>query len=176
MRDIKDVAKMASAGAVMGGALVFTGGAGLAAAQPPPSPSPSPSPSSPAAPPAAPAGGQNDGLVDVKIADITILEDADLGTAALVVAQICDVGMIPPFIEPVDQTGNSQEPCRIEPLGAVTVVQNNPEDTTTPATTRGTETSPSPTPEPTTTQTSPETTAPPPPGTTTQEAPTGPGG
>jgi hypothetical protein len=97
--------KKLAAGAVMGGSVLFTGGMGLASA--------------------APLQLQ-DGLVNVAVGDVTILEDVNVGVAATVAAAICDVadvGSINVLAEATDSGTNSDSICTV-PGGDVTLVQN----------------------------------------------------
>jgi hypothetical protein len=66
-----------------------------------------------------------DGLVNVMIGDITILEDVNIGVAAQVVAQICGVRVGPVAVlgTQVDRSGAQQTVCRAED-GDVTITQN----------------------------------------------------
>ena len=56
-----------------------------------------------------------DGLVNVAVGDITILEDVRIGVAANVVAQICGVstGSIAVLARDVDRSGDAQTACRV---------------------------------------------------------------
>ena len=104
---MRTLVKRVAGGTAIGGALLMTGGLGVAAAQPP--------------------VVINDGLVNVTLGDITILEDVNVGVAAAVVAQICDVNVTAAVLGTVDQTGQTSESfCTIEPVGPVTVTQNAP--------------------------------------------------
>jgi hypothetical protein len=75
--------------------------------------------------PGAAEAQEQDGLVNVMIGDITILEDVRIGVAALVVAQICDVNVGPVVIlgRAVDRSGDSETVCTIE-AGDVVITQN----------------------------------------------------
>lgn len=104
---MKSIVKRASAGVVMGGALMFSAGMGLAQAQP---------------------LNLQDGLVNVGIGDVTILEDVNVGVAANVVAQLCDVadvnlGLLGEVTQ-VDEDGTQLTKCEINDAGPVTVTQN----------------------------------------------------
>ncbi|KUI25804.1 hypothetical protein AU196_23800 [Mycobacterium sp. IS-1742] len=106
---MKSIVKRASAGAVLGGGLLFSAGLGLAQAQP--------------------DTIIGDGLVNVGIGDVTILEDVNVGVAANVVAQICDVadiGSVNVLAEATDSGTASDSVCAIEGAGPVTVTQNGP--------------------------------------------------
>lgn len=108
---MKSIVKRASAGAVMGGALMFSAGMGLAQAQP--------------------DTIIGDGLVNVGIGDVTILEDVNVGVAANVVAQLCDVAdanlrLLSEEVTQVDTAGTQITKCEIADAGGVTVTQNGP--------------------------------------------------
>ena len=95
----------ASAGAVLGGALLFTGGMGVANAEP---------------------INLQDGLINVAIGDITILEDVNVGVAATVAAAICGVQVIDDIgvlAEQVDLGSGPVTACEV-PGGDVNLVQN----------------------------------------------------
>jgi hypothetical protein len=102
---MQNMMKRVTAGAVMGGALLFTGGLGIAAAQP---------------------LQLQDGLVNVAVGDVTILEDVNVGVAATVAAAICDVadiGSVNVLAEAADSGTNSDSICTV-PGGDVTLQQN----------------------------------------------------
>ncbi|MCT7658110.1 hypothetical protein [Mycobacterium deserti] len=103
---MQSIVKKLSAGAVMGGALLFTGGMGLASAQPPII--------------------AQDGLVNLNIGDVTVLEDVNVAVVAQVVAQVCDVDVTAAVLGAVDQTGDENTVCTIDGLGPITVTQNGP--------------------------------------------------
>ena len=71
---MRNIVKRASAGAVVGGSLLFTAGLGIASAQP---------------------LNLQDGLVNVAVGDVTILEDVNVGVAATVAAAICGIDVGP---------------------------------------------------------------------------------
>jgi hypothetical protein len=102
---MKSIVKRASAGAVLGGALVFTGGMGIASAQP---------------------LNLQDGLVNVAVGDVTILEDVNVGVAANVAATICglEVGPVNILAESVDADGGTETVCTIDQTRAINLVQN----------------------------------------------------
>ncbi len=77
-----------------------------------------------AAMPASAAPNQ-DGLVNVAIGDITILEDVTVGVAAQVVAQVCGVKVGPVAVlgRAVDRSGEAQTVCTTD-QGPVTINQN----------------------------------------------------
>jgi hypothetical protein len=63
---------------------------------------------------AAPAHAQNqDGLVNVVIGDVTILEDVRVGVAAAIAANVCGVkvGPVAVLATQVDQTGQERVAC-----------------------------------------------------------------
>ena len=69
-----------------------------------------------------------DGLVNVNVGDVTILEDVQVGVAANVIAQVCGVNVnavvgLLATIERVDATDRSQTLCRADD-GQVRVTQN----------------------------------------------------
>jgi hypothetical protein len=73
-----------------------------------------------AAPSAAHAQVEQDGLVNVNIGDITILENVRLAVAANIVAGICanlDVDAALAIIGEVDQNSVTQQACRINRRG-----------------------------------------------------------
>ncbi len=76
---------------------------------------------------ASPAMAQpnQDGLVNVAVGDVTILEDVRVALAAQVVAQICglDVGPIAVLGRAVDRGGPTATFCNA-PQGPVTITQN----------------------------------------------------
>jgi hypothetical protein len=100
---MKNIVKRASAGTVCGAALLFTGGMGLASAQP---------------------INLQDGLVNVAVGDVTILEDVNVGVAASVVAAVCNIPVTAAVLGEVDQSGTVFAPDCNVPGGDVTVTQN----------------------------------------------------
>jgi hypothetical protein len=79
---------------------------------------------------AAPANAQppiqiQDGLVNVAIGDVTILEDVNIGVAANVVAQVCGlkVGPVAVLGQAVDRSDDTTTVCESD-LGPVTIEQN----------------------------------------------------
>ncbi len=75
---------------------------------------------------AAPASAQNqDGLVNVAIGDIAILNDADIGVAAQVAANVCGVKVGPVAVlgRAVDRSGETRTVCTTD-QGPVTIQQN----------------------------------------------------
>ena len=81
--------------------------------------------------PVSPAAAQvQDGLVNVNVGDVTILEDVNVAVAANVVAQICglQVQNVTLLAQEVDVTGTQQTVCRTPGRGRggqdVTITQN----------------------------------------------------
>ena len=77
---------------------------------------------------AIPAAAQlavQDGLVNVAVGDVNILNDADIGVAAQVAAQICGVKVGPVAVlgKAVDRTGTSRTVCTTD-QGPVTISNN----------------------------------------------------
>jgi hypothetical protein len=66
-----------------------------------------------------------DGLVNVAVGDVTILEDVNIGVAAQVIAQVCGVkvGPIAVLATQVDRGGESDVICEA-PGGPITLRQN----------------------------------------------------
>jgi hypothetical protein len=74
-----------------------------------------------------PAAAQvQDGLVNVAVGDITILEDVNVGVAAQVAANICNVqvGPVAVLARQVDRTGTEATVCT-SANGPVTITQNS---------------------------------------------------
>jgi hypothetical protein len=75
----------------------------------------------------APAQAQvtQDGLVNVNVGDVTILENVDIGVAAQVAAQICGVKVGPVAVlgQAVDRSGATRTVCQSD-QGPVTITQN----------------------------------------------------
>lgn len=93
----------ATAGAVFAGSLLFAGGAAPAMAAPP---------------------GQ-DGLVNVSVGDVSILNDARIAVAAQVAANVCGiaVGPVNVIARSVDRGGPTVTVCET-PTGPVEISQN----------------------------------------------------
>ena len=77
---------------------------------------------------AGPAGAQpveQDGLVNVAIGDIEILNDANVGVAAQVAANVCGVKVGPVAVlgRAVDRSGETRTVCETD-QGPVTIEQN----------------------------------------------------
>ncbi|SDC89446.1 hypothetical protein SAMN05660690_2807 [Geodermatophilus telluris] len=66
-----------------------------------------------------------DGLVNVAVGDVTILEDVNIGVAAQVVAQICGVNVGPVAVlgRAVDRSGTDSTVCESN-MEPVTITQN----------------------------------------------------
>ena len=81
---------------------------------------------------ATPASAQpvQDGLVNVAVGDVTILEDVRVGLAAQVAAAICGVrvGPVAVLARQVDRTGKTVTVCKID-QGDVTIQQNDVDGT-----------------------------------------------
>ncbi|MDO3638942.1 hypothetical protein [Mycolicibacterium arseniciresistens] len=99
---MKNIMKATAAGAMIGGSLLFTVGMGSATAQP---------------------LNVQDGLVNVGVGDVTILENVNVGVAAQVIAAICGTDVTAAVLGEVDQTGDTQTFCNL-PGGDVAVTQN----------------------------------------------------
>ena len=71
------------------------------------------------------AAQQQDGLVNVNVGDVTILEDVNIGVAAQVAAQICGVKVGPVAVlgTAVDRSGDTETVCESD-QGPVTLEQN----------------------------------------------------
>lgn len=85
--------KKAAAGAVLGGSLLFTGAMGIASAAPP---------------------QVQDGLVNVAVGDITILDQVGVGVAANVAAAICGVDVPVNVLGEQVRAGQDVTVCTIE--------------------------------------------------------------
>lgn len=94
----------ATAGAVFAGSLLFAGGMAPATAQP---------------------IVVQDGLVNVSVGNVEILNDARIGVAAQVAAQICGVkvGPVAVLAAQVDRSGATRTVCTTN-QGPVTISQN----------------------------------------------------
>ena len=75
--------------------------------------------------PAQAAGHDQDGLVNVAVGDVNILNDANVGVAAQVAANVCgvEVGPVAVLGNAVDATGVTRTVCTT-PTGPVTIEQN----------------------------------------------------
>jgi hypothetical protein len=78
-----------------------------------------------AAAPASAAIQVQDGLVNVAVGDVSILNNADIGVAAQVAAQICGVKVGPVAVlgVAVDRSGDTRTVCESD-QGPVTLTQN----------------------------------------------------
>src|SRR4051812_2613586 len=78
-----------------------------------------------AGPAAAQPNQMQDGLVNVAVGDVTILQDVNVGVAALVGANVCGVKVGPVAVlgRAVDRTGAPRTVCTT-PQGPVTLTQN----------------------------------------------------
>ena len=77
--------------------------------------------------PASAAPNQfQDGLVNVAVGDVTILEDVNVGVAAVVGANICGVNVGPVAVlgRAVDRSGADRTVCTNEQGDAVRLIQN----------------------------------------------------
>ena len=76
---------------------------------------------------ATPAAAQpnQDGLINVAVGDVTILEDVNIGVAAQVAANICGVKVGPVAVlgRAVDRSGTTETVCTTD-QGPVTLEQN----------------------------------------------------
>ena len=68
---------------------------------------------------------QQDGLINVNVGDVTVLEDVNIGVAAQVAAQICGVKVGPVAVlgRAVDRSGDTRTVCQSD-QGPVTLEQN----------------------------------------------------
>ena len=77
---------------------------------------------------AGPAPAQvQDGLVNVMVGDVTILQDVNIGIAALVVATICDVKVGPVAVlgRAVDLSSAPDQVCTVDnPATPIIITQN----------------------------------------------------
>ncbi len=96
--------KKAAAGAVLGGSLLFTGGMGIATAQP---------------------LQLQDGLVNLAVGDVTILENVNAGVAANVAAAICGINVsdVNVLADQIDADGGQRTVCDVKG-GPIDLVQN----------------------------------------------------
>ncbi|WP_349269714.1 hypothetical protein MPNTM1_00096 [Mycolicibacterium parafortuitum] len=97
--------KNAAAGAVLGGSLLFTAGLGMAQAQPVDAP---------------------DGLVNLSVGDVTLLQGVTADTAATAAGALCGVEPtdVSALASQVDDEGNAQTVCSGLPGGDLVVAQN----------------------------------------------------
>lgn len=99
---MKNTIKRTTAGAVLGGSLLFSA-MGVASAAPP--------------------VNLQDGLVNVGVGDVTIAKDVNVGVAAQVIAAVCGTDVTAAVLGAVDQIGTPQTFCNL-PGGPLTVAQN----------------------------------------------------
>ena len=99
-------ARTLTAGAVLGGSLLFTAGLGMAMAQP---------------------ATAQDGRVNVSIGNAGVLEDVDVTAAAQIAAGVCDVDVnsANALAQAADTEGTDQTVCTNN-LGTVAIQQNGP--------------------------------------------------
>lgn len=99
-------AKKLTAGAVLGGSLLFTAGVGMAMAQP---------------------DTAADSRVNVSIGNAGALEDVDVTAAAQIAADVChtDVSSVNALARAADTEGTDQTVCTNN-LGTVAIQQNGP--------------------------------------------------
>lgn len=118
MNFVKNNAKNAAAGAVLGGSLLFTAGFGIANAQPVEAP---------------------DGLVNLAVGDVTILESVSADTAATAAGAIC--GSVPAEVgalaAQVDGEGTAHTVCAGLPGGDLVLTQNVSSSDEQPEATQG---------------------------------------
>ncbi|MDQ3533665.1 MAG: hypothetical protein M3456_15110 [Actinomycetota bacterium] len=76
--------------------------------------------------PTASAQTTQDGLVNVNVGDVTILEDVNIGVAAQLAANICGVKVGPVAVlgRAVDRSGATRTVCETD-QGDVTLTQND---------------------------------------------------
>ena len=82
---------------------------------------------------AGPAAAQiviGDGLVNVQVGDVTILENVNVGVAAKVVALICGVKVGPVAVlgEAVDLSGSPDEICQVDDYNTPIIITQNAGD------------------------------------------------
>ena len=78
-----------------------------------------------AAPASAAPNNFQDGLVNVAVGDVTVLQDVNIGVAAQVAAEVCGVKVGPVAVlgRTVDRSGTTSTLCTT-PQGPVTISQN----------------------------------------------------
>lgn len=106
--------KNAAAGTVLGGSLLFTAGLGMATAQPATAP---------------------DGLVNLSVGDVTLLESVTADTAATAASALCSSvpGDIGALATQVDSEGVEQTVCSGLPGGDLVLAQNASSASAAPA-------------------------------------------
>ncbi len=99
-------AKKLTAGAVLGGSLLFTAGVGIAMAQP---------------------NTATDSRVNISFGNAGVLEDVDVTAAAQIAADVChtDVNSVKALAQAADTEGTDQTVCT-NTLGTVAIQQNGP--------------------------------------------------
>jgi len=97
----RNTIKRTTAGAVLGGSLLFSA-MGVASAAPP--------------------VNLQDGLVNVGVGNVTIAKDVNVDVAAQVIAAVCGTDVTAAVLGSVDQTGDTQTFCSL-PGGPLTVSQ-----------------------------------------------------
>ncbi|MGE2718208.1 hypothetical protein [Mycolicibacterium celeriflavum] len=99
-------AKKLTAGAVLGGSLLFTAGVGMAMAQPDAAP---------------------DSRVNISFGNAGVLEDVDVTAAAQIAADVChtDVNSVNALAQAADTEGTDQTVCT-NTLGTVALTQDGP--------------------------------------------------
>jgi len=75
--------------------------------------------------PAAAQVNVGDGLVNVQIGDVSVLNNLNLGVAAEIAAQICDISVsnVAVLAEQVDRSGRQRTVCET-PQGPIIITQN----------------------------------------------------
>ena len=91
---MRNIVKSVAAGTLVGGSLLFTAGLGIASAQP---------------------LNLQDGLVNVAVGDVTILEDVNVGVGATVAAAICGINVsdVNVLAEQVDADEGQRTVCNV---------------------------------------------------------------
>lgn len=103
---MQNIMKKTAATAVMGGALLFTGGMGFANAAPP---------------------QIQEGLVNVAIGDVAVLNDVNANVAAQIAAALCDVADVNAgVIGEAVQGGQSYRCAATNDLGEVVITEAGP--------------------------------------------------
>src|SRR5262245_44308357 len=101
---MRNIVKTVTAGAVLGGSLLCTGGLAIASAQP---------------------LQLQDGLVNVAVGNVSVLKNANVGVGATVAAGVCGINVsdVNVLADQVDTDGGQRTVCTV-PGGAVTISQN----------------------------------------------------
>lgn len=104
-----NIMKRTAAGAAVGGAMLFTGGLGLASAQP---------------------VQLQDGLVNVALGDITVLEDVNIAAAVDAIVGVCpnvNVENVNVLADQVDRDGGTEQVADCTAFEApINITQNGP--------------------------------------------------